>query len=111
MHFLGFYALRNTGGGLHADLYNELTYRQLPLSSIIEILSLVKHFEYVPPQCPIDLFLGSLDEVVDSKLVAKHFEHLPQCTIHWLKESAHVLPLDTDLKHISSCISKNYKKG
>jgi carboxylesterase len=108
LRFLGFESLRNKGGGLHSQRYSELTYRRLPLNTIIEILSLVKHFEWVPPQCPTDLFLGSLDEVVNSEVVASYFDHLPQCTTHWLAQSDHVLPLDTDLDTISACIRDHF---
>ena len=107
MHTLGFDALRNKGGGLHSTRYNELTYRLLPLKAIIEILSLVKNFIFVPPKCPTDVFLGSLDEVVDSPMVARYFKDLPQTTIHWLHQSAHVLPLDTDLDIIMDTIRRS----
>ena len=54
---------------------------------------------------PTDLFLGSFDEVVDSEQVAKRFFNAPQCNIHWLQNSAHVLPLDNDVNAIIDCMN------
>ncbi len=107
LHYLGFRHLRNRAGNLHTSDYSELTYRQLPLTAIIEILTLVKNFEFQPPSCPTDVFLGRFDEVVDSKKVAARFEHLPLVTTHWLENSAHVLPLDGDINRILDAICSN----
>ena len=104
LHWLGFKTLRNRAGNLCSPRYGELAYRQLPITTIIEILTLVQEFQFVPPTCPTDLFLGSFDEVVDSTFVAKAFENVPNCTIHWLKNSAHVLTLDHDLDEIIACL-------
>lgn len=100
LHYFGFRYLRNRAGNLHAAHYSELTYRQLPLTAIIEILTLVKNFQFQPPSCPTDVFLGRFDDVVDSKKVAARFENLPLANIHWLENSAHILPLDGDIKTI-----------
>ena len=107
LRWLGFHYLRNRAGNLCSHLYSELAYRQLPLAAIIEILTLVNQFKFVPPRCPTDLFLGCFDEVVDSTLVEKHFMNLTNCTIHWLPKSAHVLPLDSDADTIISCLHHN----
>ena len=107
LYRLGFSHLRNQAGNLYSDHYSELAYRQLPITAIIEILTLVDNFQFVPPQSPTDVFLGCFDEVVNSAQVAKLFSHLPNCTIHWLPKSAHVLPLDGDIDTIIACLHKN----
>ncbi len=104
LHHLGFHYLRNQAGNLCSPRYSELAYRQLPISTVIEILTLINEFQFVPPQGPTDLFLGCFDEVVNSDLVAKLFMNLPKCTTHWLPNSAHVLPLDGDLDTIIACL-------
>ncbi len=106
LHSLGFRLLHNRGGNLHTNLYSELTYRQLPITTIIEILTLINSYKFVPPQCPTELFLGRFDEVVDSPAVAAHFKNAPNVTIHWLENSAHVLPLDGDIDAIVTCINQ-----
>ena len=107
LHRLGFHYLRNRAGNLCSELYSELAYRKLPITAIIEILTMVSEFKLAMPTCPTDLFLGCFDDIVDSSLVEREFINLPNCNIHWLKNSAHVLPLDGDIDSIISCIQKN----
>lgn len=104
LHRLGFHYLRNQAGNLYSTSYSELAYRQLPITAIIEILTLINEFQFALPQCPTDLFLGRFDEVVNSTLVEKLFTNAPDCTIHWLPKSAHVLPLDGDIDAITACV-------
>lgn len=104
---LGFNQLRNQAGNLVSDETTEIAYRKLPISTIIEILTLIKEFKYNPPTSPVDVFLGQYDRVVNSEQVEKYFEALNQATIHWLKNSAHVLPLDKDIDIIAECINQN----
>ena len=101
---LGFKYLRNQAGNLYSEAYSELAYRQLPIATIIEILTLVNEFKFVPPTCPTDLFLGCFDKVVNSPLVEKEFKNLPNCKVHWLPKSAHILPLDSDVEEIIACM-------
>ena len=105
LYGIGFKFLRNRAGNICNVEYSEIAYRQLPLSVTIEILSLIRSFQFVAPSCPVDLFLGSNDEVVDSVRVEKRFHDLPNCKIHWLKNSAHVLPLDNDIDRIIATIT------
>jgi carboxylesterase len=109
LQWLGFQYLRNYAGNIHVQNTAELTYRQLPITAIIEILTLVKHFKFIPPTCPVDLFLGRYDEVVNSSSVANQFKDLPNVQIHWLDNSAHVLPLDGDIDTIIACLRANHK--
>lgn len=97
---LGVRLLRNRAGNLQSNQFSELTYRQLPLHAIIEILSLVKHFQFKQPNCPTDVLLGRFDKVVDSKKIAARFKANSVATIHWLEHSAHILPLDGDIQTI-----------
>ena len=105
-HAIGFRRLRNRAGNLHTQQHFELTYRQLPITAVIEILTLVQQFEFIPPTCPTDVFLGCFDEVVDSSKVSARFESVSSATIHWLENSAHVLPLDGDLDRILETVCK-----
>ncbi|MFI4919859.1 MAG: alpha/beta hydrolase [Legionellales bacterium] len=102
---LGFHHLRNAAGNLITDEHAEITYRKLPIATIIEMLRLAQQYQWVPPTCPVDLFLGAHDEVVASDEVAKLFASLPLVTTHWLQNSAHILPLDRDLDEIVACIN------
>ncbi len=97
---LGFERLRTKAGNLHADHYCEVAYRQLPLNAINEVLTLIKQFQFSLPECPTDVFLGKYDEVVNSELVAARFPLSDLVRIHWLENSAHVLPLDGDIERI-----------
>lgn len=101
---LGFCRLRSAAGNLLMPHHCEIAYRQLPIPAVIEILSLVKQFEFSPPRCPTDLFLGCYDEVVDSRKVAARFANCDNTTIHWLRNSAHVIPLDGDVEVILQCV-------
>ncbi len=105
---LGFSYLRNRAGNLHSEVHSEIAYRQLPITTLIEILTLVNEFKFMPPNCPTDLFLGRFDQTVSSNKVAERLADLPNITTHWLEKSAHVLPLDGDIDTIITCIKNNF---
>lgn len=105
LHALGFRYLRNRSGDLYGKAHQEITYRQLPLHAVVEILTLIQTTITLPSQCPVDLFLGRYDAVVDSTAVANQFADLKNVTTHWLNESAHVLPLDNNLNSILACLN------
>ncbi len=107
LRFLGFKYLRNRAGNLQSKRHSELAYRKVPINTILEILTLIKGYQFVPPTCPTDVFLGRFDKVVNTTVVEKDFSNLPNTHIHWLEKSAHVLPLDADLDQIVECIKKN----
>ncbi|MCE0722212.1 alpha/beta hydrolase [Legionella resiliens] len=102
----GFCELRGRAGNLITNTYAEISYRKIPIPALIELFTLINEYQWVTPNCPIDLFLGTHDSVVASKEVEKMFSHLPNTTIHWLVNSAHVLPLDNDLDMIAQCINQ-----
>ena len=104
LHALGLRQIRNRAGNLLSTAHSELTYRQLPLNAIMQILTLLNDFSWIPPTCPVDVFLGRHDEVVDSNKIAERFAGLPRVTVHWLENSAHVLPLDADVDAILACV-------
>lgn len=104
LHGLGLRRIRNRAGNLLSNAYSELAYRQVPLTAIMQILSLIKEFEWSIPTCPVDVFLGQHDDVVDSIKVAERFTGLTRTAIHWLEHSAHVLPLDADVDAILACV-------
>lgn len=105
---LGFQSIRSMAGNLYSSTNYEIAFRQLPLASIIELLNLIKNFEFTPPSCPGDVFLGCHDEVVSSHCVSARFANRSNIDIHWLKNSAHVLPLDADVDVILQRIKENH---
>ncbi len=100
IHYSGVQSIRNRAGNLCSKRYGELAYRRLPLTAIMEILTLIQTFPFTPPTCPTDLFLGRFDEVVHTKKIANLMKNVPNCETHWLANSAHVLPLDNDVDQI-----------
>lgn len=110
LHCLGFKHLRSNAGDLKSNEQAEIAYRKLPITTIIEMLRFANQYQWIAPKCPVDLFLGKYDHVVNSKEIEQLFVSLPNTKIHWLEHSAHVLPLDNDLEEIVSCInrSKNF---
>ena len=103
---LGISRIPSRAGNLYSKAHPELAYRQLPLPVIIQILTMIKEFQLVLPSCPVDLFLGRYDRVVNSYKVAAHFQK--NTRIHWLNHSAHVLPLDEDMEEIIACVKNNH---
>lgn len=101
---VGFLNIRSAAGDLMSLQGEELAYRNLPISSVIELLQWIRDISLVIPKCPIELFLGQNDHVVDSSKVAAKFEAFNHIRIHWLKNSAHVLPLDEDTAEIGRLI-------
>lgn len=108
--YLGFVHLRNAAGNILNTEHAEITYRKLPFTTIIEMLQLVHNYQWQIPTCPVDLFLGAQDLVVNSHAVEELFLPLTNTQIHWLKNSAHVLPLDNDLDEIIQCINLKERK-
>ncbi|MGQ3891603.1 alpha/beta hydrolase [Legionella sp. CNM-4043-24] len=104
---LGFRYIRSIGGNLYTSAYCEISLRLLPLSTIVELLTMLRQFQFAAPVCPTDVFLGCHDEVVSSHCVAARFANQAQVNIHWLKNSAHVLPLDGDVDAILQCMREN----
>jgi|TARA_R110002126_G_scaffold110918_1_gene248425 carboxylesterase len=105
LHACGLKHITNRAGNLYTKTHDELTYRKLPVRTIIELFTLIQQHEFTDIACPIDLFLGRHDDVVDSPYIAKHFESNPNCTTHWLENSAHALPLDGDLDEMITCLN------
>lgn len=104
LYFLGFRSIANKAGNLLTNAYQELAYRQLPIATIIEMLTFVQQFKFVAPTCQTELFLGRFDDVVDSYAVEKLFANLPNAAVTWLEHSAHVLPLDGDIEVINAVL-------
>lgn len=106
---LGFNQVRNAAGNILNPNQAEITYRMLPLTTIIEVLQLIQDFQWIPPTCATSLFLGAQDQVVDSEWIRDLYKSLSNCELHWLANSAHVLPLDNDVAQIISCINSHSK--
>lgn len=106
LNALGFHHLRSNGGDLVSNSQAEITYRKLPIPTIVEMLRLVHDYQWVAPTCPVDLFLGLHDKVVDSNAIEALFIPLANAKIHWLNHSAHVLPLDNDYDEIIQCVNE-----
>lgn len=104
LNYLGFRRFRNAAGNLYTKTHCEIAYSQLPLATVIELLTFIRNFQFKPPNCPTDIFLGRYDTVVDSKKIAARFSDSSLSKVHWLNHSAHVLPLDGDADYIVDCI-------
>lgn len=111
LHFLGFRTIANKGGNLYTNRHQELAYRQLPIATVIEMLTFIQALKFVPPRCPTQVFLGRFDDVVDSYKVAELFANLPNVVVTWLEHSAHVLPLDGDIDVIIAAIQEQSDRG
>ena len=103
---LGFISARNSAGNLFTPGNCEIVYRQIPLTCVIEIYQLVKNFAFSIPNCPTDIFLGAHDQVVDNKRIIERFKNTENVHIHNLNNSAHVLPLDGNIKQIIERINQ-----
>lgn len=106
LQVLGIKTLPNYSGDLYSDRYQEWSYRQLPLTTIIEILALIQAQTITTLSCPTDIYLGRYDTVVNVKYLAKHYDKQAGIAVHWLSDSAHILPLDGDLETIAQAISR-----
>lgn len=95
----------NYGGDIFANDYQELTYNRLSLHAILEIYAYIQSQFPIQPNCPTDLFLGQYDKVVDVQHVAQYYETQSNVKIHWLENSAHILPLDRDREELVRCIN------
>lgn len=105
---LGFHSVRSPAGNiLKKDTY-EIAYCRAPLHALKEVLTLIKTFRFTLPKCPCKIFLGRHDTVVDSVAVARRFFPYPGMDLHWLENSAHVLPLDNDQDYILQSMAKDY---
>lgn len=101
---LGFRQLRANAGNIQGE-NTEISFRRIPLDTIIEILTFIRDFKWVIPENSVDLLLGRHDAVVNSEKIAERFKHCKQLNLHWLDNSAHVLPLDNDRKLITACLN------
>lgn len=108
LNYLGFRRLRSYAGNLFTSKTCEIAFRQLPLQTIVEVLNFINEFHFVAPTCPTDVFLGCHDEIVSSEDVALRYQQNTQACIHWLRQSAHVLPLDGDIEVIIACIKHHF---
>lgn len=55
---LGFRQLRNAAGNIITDEHAEIAYRKLPISTIIEMLTLAREYEWLPQLARQIFFLG-----------------------------------------------------
>jgi carboxylesterase len=107
LHHLGFKEIRGAAGNLLSDEQAEISYRRLPLTAVIQMFHLILNHQWVAPTVPVDIFLGTHDAVVSSPQIEELFRNLDNVSIHWLENSAHVLPLDNDLSQLIKCINQN----
>lgn len=101
---IGWKTWPNQGGDIFSPDYQELTYRRLPISTILEIYHFIQSQFPIQPNCSTDLFLGTYDKVVDVQHVAQYYANQTNVKIHWLRSSAHILPLDGDREELIRCI-------
>lgn len=101
----GIQYIKNRAGNLFTHEHEELAYKKIPLKTLTELFSFIENPNFTLPKCPIDLFLGTHDDVVDSPHVMQLFEASHHCNVHWLDRSAHAIPLDGDTDTIINCIN------
>jgi carboxylesterase len=97
---LGFKSIANFGGKISNPKEAELSFRQLPITSIIEVLRLIKEYPHRAWSTPTTVFLGKKDTVVSSPKVASMLENLPHLNLNILEQTNHVLPIDKDYQSI-----------
>ena len=97
---LGFKNLMNHGGRTFAPFADELLYRQLPLSVIIELLNFIDSYQFKSWNASTYLFLGKHDNVVNSKKIHEILKPLPSLEVTYLENSNHVLPIDGDYEKV-----------
>ena len=105
---LGLRSIANRSGNLRSKTHQELTYRRLPLSSIVEVLQIIQALKNIRPSCPTEIFLARFDPVVDSKGLEQIWQDLPNARVHWLNQSSHLIPLDNDRDAIVQCLEVSY---
>jgi carboxylesterase len=108
LQYLGIKTIHNKAGNVRSE-HAELTYCKLPIHAIIEALQLIINTPINLPKCPTDLFLGKHDQVVDSTKIADLCRNKNNINIHWLNNSAHILPLDNDFEIIINTILEPQK--
>jgi carboxylesterase len=101
---LGFQFIKNAGGRSYQPHADELLFRLLPISSVIEILKFIDEYSFQKWDTPTEVFLGRYDDVVDSKAVENTLKLLDDVKIHYLEQSNHVLPLDANYQEIISVL-------
>jgi carboxylesterase len=108
--FLGFSTIRNQGGNLCNQEAFELVFRQLPITTILEILKLIENYQHKNWATPTTLFLGQHDKVVNSMKVAEILRTLPRLKTYFLEQSAHFLTIDNDNKFILDTINQTHNQ-
>lgn len=104
---LGFFSIYNRGGQIFTSPEQELSYRQIPLNAIIEILESIQSFQVSNWTHPTTLFLGQHDLVIDNLAVEKKLNHLSTLKTLILENSGHVLPIENDYHLILENIKHN----
>jgi carboxylesterase len=105
---LGFFSIYNRGGQILDPNQQELSYRQIPLKPIIEILESIQDYQTPIWHHPTTLFLGKHDLVVDNLEVEHKLLNLPSLQTVVLENSGHVLPIDKDYPIIIETIRQNF---
>ena len=107
LKFFGFQYINNNAGTISKLDSYEIAYYKLPLTTIIEIFTFLKQLQYLIPNCPIELFLGKHDLVINNKKILDRFHSFNNVNLHWLLHSEHILPLDNDLQLIITALQQN----
>lgn len=104
---LGFRFIRNVGGRVFNSKEEELLYRLLPLTTVIEILNFIQNYQHQGWTHPTTLFLGGQDNVVNSTSVLNKLTNCLNLDVILLNKSGHVLPLDSDLDQMVQLINQS----
>lgn len=99
---LGLKNIRNSNGGFfYQSDEQEFGFRYLPLAAIAQLIRLALAFDYPKLSVPTEILLGRHDRVIDNQIIVRHYQHQPKVHIHWLENSAHILPLDGDVHRVA----------
>jgi len=101
---LGFFSIYNRGGQTFHCQEQEMLYRQLPIQTLIEILTFINDYQHQPWSQPTTLWLGAHDKVVDSKKTSNILHDLPHLNTIILENSGHILPIECDKARITDVL-------
>ncbi len=102
---LGFFSIYNRGGQTYHCQARELLYRQLPIQTLIEILTFINDYQHQSWSQPTTLWLGAHDKVVDSKKTSNILNNLPHLKTIILENTGHILPIESDKARIIEVLS------
>jgi carboxylesterase len=94
---LGLKKIPAIAGNIHSGDNFEVAYKHIPTHALFELFGFLRQIKIKQPGCPTTIYLGRHDRVISSNKVAKLFQSMPNVTVNWLDNAAHVIPLETQV--------------